>query len=76
MIIHFDYESTVSVNSLSVNKTNIVKLFSGKMLMFAKLSLMSFIYDRIENFYFSIQTLKLKLYIAPMELKTFCCTIF
>ena len=56
MIIDFDCESPVSINSLAVNKTNVVKLttrlFSVKMFMFAKLSLMSFIYDLIEVFYF------------------------
>ena len=57
MIIDFDCESSVSINLLIVNKNNTVKLttrfFSGKMLMFAKLSLMSFIYDLVEAFYFS-----------------------
>ena len=56
MIIDFDCEMSASVNSLTVNKTSIVKLttrfFSEKMLMFAKLSLMSFIYDILETFYF------------------------
>ena len=56
VITDFDCESTVSVNSLAVNKTNVVKLttrfISGKMLMFTKLSLMSFTYDMIETFYF------------------------
>ena len=57
MIIDFDCESSVSVNSLAVNKINVVKLttqfFSGKLPMFAKLSLMSFIHDMIETFYLS-----------------------
>ena len=56
MIIDFDCESSVGINSLAVNKTNVVKLttrlFSVKMFMFTKLSLMSFIYDLIEVFYF------------------------
>ena len=56
MIIDFDCESSVSINSLAVNKTNEVKVttrfFSGKMLIFTKLSLMSFIYDLIDTFYF------------------------
>ena len=46
MIIDFDCESFVSINSLAVNKPNLVKVttrfFSGKMLMF----------DLIEIFYF------------------------
>ena len=56
MIIDFDCETSASINSLAVNKTSVVKLttrfFSGKMLMFAKLSLMSFIYETLETFYF------------------------
>ena len=56
MIIDFDCETSDSINSLAVNKTNVVKLttrfFSGKMLMFAKLSLMSFKYEMLETFYF------------------------
>ena len=57
MIIDFDCEGSGSINSLAVNKANVVKLttrfFSGKMLMFAKLSLKSFIYDMVETLYFS-----------------------
>ena len=56
IIIDFDCETSTSINSLAVNKTNVVKLttsfFSGKMLMFAKLSLMSFKYEMLETFYF------------------------
>ena len=56
MIIDLDCEMSASVNSLAVNKTSVVKLtarfFSEKMLMFAKLLLMSFIYDMLETFYF------------------------
>ena len=56
MIIDLDWEMSASVKSLAVNKTSVVKLttrfFSEKMLMFAKLSLMSFIYDMLEIFYF------------------------
>lgn len=56
MIIDFDCESSVSINSLAVNKNDNVKVttrfFSGKILMFAKLSFMSFIYEITEAFYF------------------------
>ena len=56
MVSDFDCESSVSINSLAVNKNSEVKLttrfFAGKMLMFAKLSLMSFIYHLVETFYF------------------------
>ena len=56
MIIDFDCESSVSINSLTVNKNDNVKVttrfFSGKTLMFAKLSFMSFNYEITEAFYF------------------------
>ena len=56
MIIDFDCESSVSIDLLAVNKNSSVKVttrfFSGKMIMFAKLSPMSFIYDMVETFYF------------------------
>ena len=63
MIIDFDCEISASINSLAVNKNREVKLtmrvFAGKMLMFPKLSLMSFIYDVVETFY--IPNLKTKM---------------
>ena len=47
MIIEFDCETSATINSLAVNTTNVVKLtttfFPGKMLIFPKLPLMSFI---------------------------------
>ena len=56
MIIDFDCESSVSINALAVNKNLLVKVttqfFSGKLLMFAKISLMSFIYNIVETFSF------------------------
>ena len=56
MIIDFDHSLVCSIKSLDVNKNNVVKptrpFFIGKMLMFSKLSLMSFIYKVIETFYF------------------------
>ena len=56
MIIDFDFETSASINCLAVNKTKVVKLtprvFSRKMPMFAKLSLMSFTYEMFETFYF------------------------
>ena len=56
MIIDFDCETSASINSLAVNKTSVLKLttrfFSGKIRMFAKLSLMSFIYEMLETFHF------------------------
>ena len=62
MIIDFDCENSVSINSLAVNKNNTVKVttrfFSGNMLMFAKLSLMSFIYNLTETSYFPNEKIK------------------
>ena len=56
IIVDFNCESYVSINSLAVNKNNNVKvtarLFSGKMLMLAKLLLMGCIYKLRETFYF------------------------
>ena len=56
MIIDFQSESAVSRNSSTVNKNDNMKVttrfFSGKRLMFEKWSLMSFIYELTENFYF------------------------
>ena len=67
MIIDFDCETAASINSLSVNKNSNVKVtarfFSGKMLMSAKLSLMSFIYELVETFYFPSEKTK-KIYSA------------
>ena len=60
--IEFDAEYASSIKALSVKKNNQVKpttrFFSGKMLMFAKLSLKSFIYDVIETFVFPNATTK------------------
>ena len=57
MIIDFDWKSLVNISSLPVNKSDNVKVmtrfFSGKMLVFAKLLLMSFIYKLTETFYFT-----------------------
>ena len=78
MIIDFDCEGSGSINSLAVNKTNVVKLttrfFSGKMLMFAKLSLKSFIYDMVETFYFS--NTKTKIIYCSYGIEKICRTIF
>ena len=54
MIIDFDKKLTCSIKYLAVNQNNvrihIPRFFNGKMLIFAKLSQMSFIYDLIEVF--------------------------
>ena len=67
MIIDFDCETAAGINSLAVNKNYNVKVtarfFSGKMLMSAKLSLMSFIYELVETFYFPNEKTK-KVYSA------------
>ena len=55
-VIEFNTEYACSIKALSVKETSSIKLttrfFSGKMLMFAKLSLKSFIYELIETFVF------------------------
>ena len=56
MIIEFDSRLACSIKDLAVKQGNAVKpttrFFSGRMLMFAKISLISFIYDLIETFCF------------------------
>ena len=55
-IIEFDPSLTCSITSLAVKKNNKIKpttrFFSGKMLMFAKVLLESFVYDLTETFFF------------------------
>ena len=64
MIIKFHQSLayTYRVKSLLINRNNVVKatfrFFNGKMLMFTKRSLVSFIYELIEIFYFPDQKLK------------------
>ena len=53
-MIEFDKEYACSIKTMVVKENNQIKpttrFFSGKMLMFAKLSLKGFIYDLIETF--------------------------
>ena len=62
MIIDFNCLDSVSIETFAIKKNDNVKLttrfLSGKILMFAKLSLMSFIYELIENFYFRSEIVK------------------
>ena len=55
-MIEFDTEYACSIKALGVKENNQIKpttrFFSGKMLMFVKLSLKSFIYNLIETFVF------------------------
>ena len=55
-LIDFDREQSASVKALSVEKNSKVKLttryLNGKMLMFSKLSIKSFVYDIIDVFMF------------------------
>ena len=59
MIIDFNYHESVSIKPFAVKKKNEIKItshfMSGKLLMFAKLSLKSFIYALVETFYFPSQ---------------------
>ena len=61
-IIEFDQNFTCSVKSLAVNRNKIIKLksrfFNTKMLMFAKLSLMSCIYELIKVYCFFDKKIK------------------
>ena len=56
MIIEFNEQNSASVRSIAVKSDPVVKcttrFMSGKLLMFAKLSLKSFIYSLVELFHF------------------------
>ena len=62
MIMDFNCLDSVSIETFAIKKNDNVKLttrfLSGKILMFAKLSLMSFIYELIETFYFRSEIVK------------------
>ena len=62
MIYKFHPQHTAATKALAVKKNDIIKpstrFFSGKMLMFAKISLKSFIYDLTELFMFPNQKTK------------------
>ena len=57
MVVEFNNRESASIKSFSVKKRNEIKVttrfMSGKLLMFAKLSLKSFIYDLTETFCFT-----------------------
>ena len=57
MILEFNNHESASIKPFTVKKRDHIKVttrfLSGKMLMFAKLSLMSFIYEVLETFCFS-----------------------
>ena len=59
MIIDFNDRESASIKSFAVKKKNQIKVtscfMSGKLLMFAKLSFKSLIYDLAETFYFPSQ---------------------
>ena len=61
-LIDFDRDQSASVKSVSVEKNVKVKLttryLNGKMLMFSKLSIKSFVYDIIDVFMFPNETIK------------------
>ena len=55
IILEFNEQKSTSIKSFAVKKVKIkvtVRFLSGKTLMFAKLSLMSFIYEVLETFCF------------------------
>ena len=61
-LIDFDRQQSASVKDLSVEKNSKVKLttryLKGKMLMFSKLSIKSFVYDVIDIFMFPNETIQ------------------
>ena len=62
MVVEFDYVNSPSIKSFAVKKQNKIKtntcFMSGKLLMFAKLSSKSFVYELTEIFCFSNETVK------------------
>ena len=62
MIVDFCVEDSASIKSFAVKEKKEVgatmRFLSGKMLMFGKLSLMSFIYKMLEKFYFPDEKVK------------------
>ena len=61
-LIDFDEEYSASIRSVAIKKNNQVKLttrfLSGKMLMFSKVSIKSFVYDLIDVFMFPNQEIR------------------
>lgn len=62
ILVDFCTEESVSTKSFAIKKNDQVKITArilfGKMLMFAKLSLMSFIYELVETFCFPNEKVK------------------
>ena len=64
MLIDFDVEISASIKSFAIKKRNdqvriTTRFLSGKLLMFAKLSVISFIYELVETFYFPNETVNI-----------------
>ena len=61
-MIDFDQKNCNSIKSIALKSNSNVNVTSrfinGKMLMFANISLRSFIYDMIDAFYFTNETVK------------------
>ena len=61
-MIDFDEEYSASIRSAAIKKNNQVKLTTrflrGKMLVFSKVSIKSFVYDLIEVFMFPNQEIR------------------
>ena len=75
MVIEFNVSQSSSVKSIAVkNETNIkctTRFMSGKLLMFAKLSLKSFIYSVVELLYFPEENLIVASIYETTKLKKF-----
>ena len=60
-LIDFDEQHSSSIKSLAVKKdtkVNITRILNGKMLMFSKTSIQSFVYDLIDIFMFPTDDVK------------------
>ena len=79
MVVEFDDRESASIKSFAVKNLSSIKatsnFISGKLLMYAKLSLKSFIYDLIETFCFPGEKVKeIFLKVWDREGGNFSCT--
>ena len=61
MLIYFNCFDSALIQSFAIKNDNVkltTRFLSGKMLMFARLSLMGFIYQLVETFYFPEEIVK------------------
>ena len=55
ILIDFDEEYSSTIRSIAIEKSSTIRILNGKMLMFSKTSIKSFVYDLIDVFMFPDQ---------------------